>query len=86
MHVARYYDLDWVKKHRSKDANSVCCPPEAAPIAKLEEWGRSRCSPKDAIMGHDVEIFMPYGFLPDKMAIPERPVWCGSAMFSRSQF
>ncbi|MCT7971348.1 glycogen synthase GlgA [Laspinema sp. D5] len=33
-------------------------------------------------MGHDVRIFLPYyGFLPDKMDIPEDPVWSGYAMF-----
>ncbi|NET25990.1 glycogen synthase GlgA [Okeania sp. SIO1I7] len=33
-------------------------------------------------MGHDVRIFMPYyGFLSDKMEIPEEPIWEGSAMY-----
>ncbi|NET44926.1 glycogen synthase GlgA [Okeania sp. SIO2B3] len=33
-------------------------------------------------MGHDVRIFMPYyGFLGDKMEIPEEPIWEGSAMY-----
>ncbi|MCT7953767.1 glycogen synthase GlgA [Laspinema sp. D3] len=33
-------------------------------------------------MGHDVRIFLPYyGFLPDKMDIPEDPIWSGYAMF-----
>ena len=33
-------------------------------------------------MGHDVRIFMPYyGFLADKMEIPEEPVWQGTAMY-----
>ena len=32
-------------------------------------------------LGHDVRIFMPYyGFLPDKVAVPDKPVWSGSAM------
>lgn len=33
-------------------------------------------------MGHDVRILMPYyGFLADKMEIPEEPVWQGTAMY-----
>lgn len=33
-------------------------------------------------MGHDVRVFLPYyGFLPDKMEVPEEPVWQGNAMF-----
>lgn len=33
-------------------------------------------------MGHDVRIFMPYyGFLGDKMEIPEEPIWSGTAMY-----
>ena len=33
-------------------------------------------------MGHDVRVFMPfYGFLPDKIKIPETQVWEGTAMF-----
>ncbi|MEB3342503.1 glycogen synthase GlgA [Okeania sp.] len=33
-------------------------------------------------MGHDVRIFMPYyGFLGDKMEVPEEPVWEGTAMY-----
>jgi starch synthase len=34
-------------------------------------------------MGHDVRIFMPYyGFLPNKVSIPQEPVWWGYAMFN----
>ncbi|GGA59064.1 glycogen synthase GlgA [Okeania sp. KiyG1] len=33
-------------------------------------------------MGHDVRILMPYyGFLGDKMEIPEEPIWEGNAMY-----
>ena len=33
-------------------------------------------------LGHDVRVFMPYyGFLPDKLEIPEDPIWWGYAMF-----
>ncbi|MGD1713289.1 glycogen synthase GlgA [Hydrocoleum sp. CS-953] len=33
-------------------------------------------------MGHDVRIFMPYyGFLGDKMEVPEEPMWEGTAMY-----
>jgi starch synthase len=33
-------------------------------------------------LGHDVRIFMPYyGFLADKIEIPKKPVWEGTAMF-----
>ncbi|MCL2928710.1 MAG: glycogen synthase GlgA [Trichodesmium sp. St16_bin4-tuft] len=33
-------------------------------------------------MGHDVRIFMPYyGFLGDKMEVPEEPIWEGTAMY-----
>ncbi|MGL6284852.1 MAG: glycogen synthase GlgA [Microcoleaceae cyanobacterium] len=33
-------------------------------------------------MGYDVRIFMPYyGFLADKLDVPETPVWSGNAMY-----
>ncbi|MEM1170537.1 MAG: glycogen synthase GlgA [Cyanobacteria bacterium P01_H01_bin.35] len=33
-------------------------------------------------MGHDVRIFMPYyGFLGDKIEVPEEPMWEGTAMY-----
>ncbi len=33
-------------------------------------------------MGHDVRILMPYyGFLGDKMEVPEEPIWEGTAMY-----
>lgn len=33
-------------------------------------------------MGHDVRVFMPYyGFLPDKVKVPAKPVWQGNAMY-----
>lgn len=58
---------------------------EAAPVAKVGGMGDVVGALPKILrkMGHDVRIFMPYyGFLPDKMEIPEEPVWKGSAMFN----
>ncbi|MGL5193226.1 MAG: glycogen synthase GlgA [Chroococcales cyanobacterium] len=57
---------------------------EAAPIAKVGGMADVVGSLPTILrkMGHDVRIFLPYyGFLPDKMDIPEDPVWSGYAMF-----
>ena len=57
---------------------------EAAPIAKVGGMGDVvGALPKFLRkMGHDVRIFMPYyGMLPDKMEIPQEPIWWGDAMF-----
>ncbi|MEB3358574.1 MAG: glycogen synthase GlgA [Synechococcales bacterium] len=57
---------------------------EAAPIAKVGGMGDVVGSLPSVLraMGHDVRILMPYyGFLPDKMEIPKKPIWQGSAMF-----
>lgn len=57
---------------------------EAAPLAKVGGMGDVVGALPKILrqMGHDVRIFLPYyGFLPDKMEIPEEPVWKGSAMF-----
>ncbi|NEO70430.1 glycogen synthase GlgA [Moorena sp. SIO3H5] len=57
---------------------------EAAPIAKIGGMGDVVGSLPKTLrqLGQDVRIFMPYyGFLPDKIAIPEEPVWSGDAMF-----
>ncbi len=57
---------------------------EAAPIAKVGGMADVVGSLPKILrqMGHDVRIFLPYyGFLPDKMDIPEEPVWSGYAMF-----
>ncbi|MEQ8974008.1 MAG: glycogen synthase GlgA [Coleofasciculus sp. C1-SOL-03] len=57
---------------------------EVAPLAKVGGMGDVvGALPKFLKrLGHDVRIFMPYyGFLPDKMEIPQEPVWWGSAMF-----
>ncbi|NEO60861.1 MAG: glycogen synthase GlgA [Moorea sp. SIO4G2] len=57
---------------------------EAAPIAKIGGMGDVVGSLPKTLrqLGQDVRIFMPYyGFLPDKMEIPEEPVWSGDAMF-----
>nr|WP_309143843.1 glycogen synthase GlgA [Oscillatoria sp. HE19RPO] len=57
---------------------------EAAPIAKVGGMADVVGALPKILrqMGHDVRIFLPYyGFLPDKMDIPEDPVWSGYAMF-----
>ncbi len=57
---------------------------EAAPIAKVGGMGDVVGALPKVLrdMGHDVRIFMPYyGFLPDKMDVPQNPIWQGSAMF-----
>ncbi|WP_368004495.1 glycogen synthase GlgA [Laspinema palackyanum] len=57
---------------------------EAAPIAKVGGMADVVGSLPKILrkMGHDVRIFLPYyGFLPDKMDIPEDPIWSGYAMF-----
>lgn len=57
---------------------------EAAPIAKVGGMGDvvGTLTPILRKMGHDVRILIPYyGFLPDKVEIPEKTIWQGSAMF-----
>ena len=57
---------------------------EAAPVAKVGGMGDVVGSLPQILrkLGHDVRIFIPYyGFLGDKMAIPDEPFWQGSAMF-----
>lgn len=57
---------------------------EVAPIAKVGGMGDvvGTLTPLLHKMGHDVRILIPYyGFLPDKLDIPEEPIWQGSAMF-----
>lgn len=57
---------------------------EAAPLAKVGGMGDVVGSLPQVLrkMGHDVRIFMPYyGFLPEKVDIPDQPVWWGQAMF-----
>ncbi|TVP60011.1 MAG: glycogen synthase GlgA [Nodularia sp. (in: Bacteria)] len=57
---------------------------EAAPVAKVGGMGDVVGALPKILrqMGHDVRIFLPYyGFLPDKMEVPEAPIWKGSAMF-----
>jgi starch synthase len=59
---------------------------EAAPVAKVGGMGDVVGALPKVLrdMGHDVRIFMPYyGFLPDKMKIPQEPVWWGNAMFQK---
>ncbi|NJK39302.1 MAG: glycogen synthase GlgA [Oscillatoriales cyanobacterium SM2_3_0] len=56
---------------------------EASPLAKVGGMGDVVGALPKVLraMGHDVRIFMPYyGFLPDKLEIPQEPVWWGSAM------
>ena len=57
---------------------------EAAPLAKVGGMGDVvGALPKFLRrMGHDVRIFIPYyGFIPDKMDVPKKPVYEGAAMF-----
>jgi starch synthase len=57
---------------------------EAAPLAKVGGMGDVVGSLPQVLrkMGHDVRVFMPYyGFLPEKVDIPDQPVWWGNAMF-----
>jgi len=57
---------------------------EAAPVAKVGGMADVVGALPQVLkqMGHDVRIFMPYyGFLPDKMVVPQDPVWHGYAMF-----
>jgi starch synthase len=57
---------------------------EAAPIAKVGGMGDVIGALPKVLrqLGHDVRIFLPYyGFLPEKMDIPQDPIWSGFAMF-----
>jgi starch synthase len=57
---------------------------EAAPLAKVGGMGDVVGALPKVLrkMGHDVRVFMPYyGFLPDKIKIPKKPIWKGDAMF-----
>lgn len=57
---------------------------EAAPLAKVGGMGDVVGVLPSVLrrMGHDVRVFMPYyGFLPDKVKVPETPIWEGTAMF-----
>lgn len=57
---------------------------EAAPIAKVGGMGDVVGALPKVLraMGHDVRVFMPYyGFVNDKISVPEESVWAGSAMF-----
>ncbi|KGF71552.1 glycogen synthase, partial [Neosynechococcus sphagnicola sy1] len=57
---------------------------EAAPIAKVGGMADVVGALPKVLrkLGHDVRLFMPYyGFLPDKMPIPKKPIWQGFAMF-----
>ena len=58
---------------------------EVAPIAKVGGMGDvAGALPKILKkLGHDVRIFMPYyGFLPNEIDIPLKPIWWGNAMFN----
>lgn len=58
---------------------------EAAPLAKVGGMGDVVGALPKVLraMGHDVRIFMPYyGFMPDKVDVPEEAVWWGYAMFN----
>lgn len=57
---------------------------EAAPVAKVGGMGDVVGALPKVLqkMGHDVRIFLPYyGFVSDKITVPEEPIWTGSAMF-----
>lgn len=57
---------------------------EVTPLAKVGGMGDVVGSLPKVLraLGHDVRIFMPYyGFLGDKMDIPEEPIWWGNAMY-----
>ncbi len=57
---------------------------EVTPLAKVGGMGDVVGSLPKVLraLGHDVRIFMPYyGFLVDKMEIPEEPIWRGNAMY-----
>ncbi len=59
---------------------------EASPVAKVGGMGDVVGALPKILreLGHDVRIMMPYyGFLPDKLDIPEEPVWKGEAMFQQ---
>ena len=56
---------------------------EAAPIAKVGGMGDVVGALPKILrkLGHDVRLFIPYyGFLPDKMEIPQEPIWKSSTM------
>ena len=58
---------------------------EAAPVAKVGGMGDVVGALPQVLrkLGYDVRIFLPYyGFLSDKIEIPEEPVWWGFAMFN----
>ncbi|MEO0984651.1 MAG: glycogen synthase GlgA [Cyanobacteria bacterium J06639_14] len=58
---------------------------EAAPLAKVGGMGDVVGALPQVLrkMGHDVRVFMPYyGFMADKIEIPQEPVWSGYAMFN----
>jgi starch synthase len=61
---------------------------EVAPLAKVGGMGDVVGALPKVLrkLGHDVRIFMPYyGFLNDKIKIPQSSVWSGSAMFNPFQ-
>ncbi|MEM8604166.1 MAG: glycogen synthase GlgA, partial [Cyanobacteria bacterium P01_H01_bin.121] len=57
---------------------------EASPLAKVGGMGDVVGALPKILRsyGHDVRVLMPYyGFLGDKLNVPEEPIWWGSAMF-----
>lgn len=59
---------------------------EVAPVAKVGGMGDVVGSLPKVLraLGHDVRIFMPYyGFVSDKIDVPEEPIWWGDAMFQK---
>ena len=58
---------------------------EASPLAKVGGMGDVVGTLPKALraMGHDVRVLMPYyGFMGEKIDIPEEPIWWGYAMFN----
>lgn len=67
----------------STDMQILFVAAEAAPLAKVGGMGDVVGTLPGILrkMGHDVRILIPYyGFLPDKIDIPDEPVWSGSVM------
>lgn len=57
---------------------------EAAPLAKVGGMGDVVGTLPNILkgLGHDVRILMPYyGFLPQKLTIPPKPLWTGEVMY-----
>ena len=59
---------------------------EAAPLVKIGGMGDVVGALPKVLrkMGYDVRVFLPYyGFLSEKLDVPDEPVWWGNAMFQK---